>query len=91
MRPHPVDAEREGAAIPDQAAAEVETEVLDVLRSLGRRERTAAAQRAVSEPEVGPAANRAEAGLRDDVDEQAAGVVVLGRELVARDVDRLDL
>jgi hypothetical protein len=37
------------------------------------------------------AANHTEPALRDDVDEQSAGAVVFGRELIAGDVDRLDL
>jgi hypothetical protein len=36
-------------------------------------------------------ADGSDAGLRDDVDEEGAGVVILRGEAVARDVDRLDL
>ena len=56
-----------------------------------RRERAAAAQRAVAQVVAAAAAQRADARLRDDVDEQPAGAVVLRGERVAGDVDRLDL
>ena len=36
-------------------------------------------------------AQRSDARLRDDVDEEGAGVVIFRREAVARDVDRFDL
>ena len=48
-------------------------------------------ERSVAQAVADAAAHRPDARLRDDVDEEPAGVVVLGRERVARDVDRLDL
>jgi hypothetical protein len=60
------------------------------LRPLDLGERTAPGDRAVAQVVAAAAAQRPEARLRDDVDEQAARAVVLGRERVAGDVDRLD-
>ena len=55
------------------------------------RERVARAHRAVAQPVVEARSNRPDAGLRDDLDEERVGAVVLGGELVARDANRLDL
>ena len=56
-----------------------------------RRERIPAVHRAVAEPEVRAPAQGPEARLRHDLDEETAGIVALGRKLIARDVHGLDL
>jgi hypothetical protein len=50
-----------------------------------------ATHRAIAHREVGAAAQRPDARLRDDVDERAARIGRFRGELIARDVDRLDL
>jgi len=83
--------EREGALLARERPANDEDTDLHVLGPLDRRERRVARQRPGTHAVLGLAAQRAQARLRDDVDEEGARVVVLGREAVARDVDRFDL
>ena len=86
-----VDRDRKVADLLDDGAADVEAVAADLLRPLRRRELTLGAHRAVAEGCVGAAANRADAGLRDDVDERRPRLLGLGGKLIPRDVDRLDL
>ena len=64
---------------------------MDFLGSLGHRKRTAAAQAAVAESQLRHAVHRAEARLRDDVDDNAFDVVVFCGKGVAGDVNGFDL
>ena len=75
----------------DERPAETQAEVAVLRRPLTRDHRVPAVERAVVEAEPRLSAQRTHPGLRDDVDEEAEGRVVLGGERVARDVDRLDL
>ena len=75
----------------DQAPAGAAAEVDVPLGSPHRHERAAPAQRVVAHADVREVANGSETRLRDDFDRRAAGVVVLGGELIARDADRSNL
>ena len=85
------DAEIERALVLEQRAAQAEAVDGILLRTPDRHERAAAAQRVVAHSDRGVVADRSEARLRDDLDEDAAGAVVFRRELIARDADRSDL
>ena len=54
-------------------------------------ERAAPGQAIAAEPRAEVHAHRSESRLRDDLDVDAAGGVMLGRELIARDADRSNL
>ena len=80
----------ERGAVLDQRAREVAAVLLLPLGPLDVDQRAAAGERAVAQVVAAAAAQRPDPRLSDDVDEQAAGAVVLRGERVARDVDRLD-
>ena len=86
-----VEVDRERAAILDQRAAEVAAPVPALRRALFLHQWILAVHRAVVETQPRRRAQRPDARLRDDVDVQPAGAVVLGRELIAGDADHLDL
>src|SRR5207253_2633269 len=71
--------------------AHLDRRFLQPLRTFRRHERTLAGHRAVADMVEGLPANRSDAGLRDDVDEERARIVIFGGEAVARDVNRFDL
>src|SRR6185369_15510217 len=83
--------QREGRLLLLERATDADAGFVQALRPLRRHERALAGHRAVADVVEGLPANRADARLRDDVDEERAGVVILGGEAVARDVNRLDL
>ena len=89
LRAEHVDVERR--LVLDQAPAGAAAEVDVPLGSPHRHERAAPAQRVVAHADVREVANGSETRLRDDFDRRAAGVVVLGGELIARDADRSNL
>ena len=83
--------EVERALLADERAAEAEVVGTKLFRPLARRKRTACARGAVAQRDAREYADGADAGLRDDFHRHAAGAVILGRELIARDADRSNL
>jgi hypothetical protein len=83
--------ERKRALLARKCAADRDHTRLHVFGAFDRRERRVAGQRARTHAVLHLTAQRTDAGLRDDVDEKRAGVVVFGSEAVAGDVDRFDL
>ncbi len=93
IRHEAVDVDRERRLLLDDRSAEAAVVRLGQLGAFWRRGDALglpAAQLARAHAHVHVRAQRPDARLRDDVDEQAARVVILGGECVARDVDRLD-
>ena len=86
-----VDSQRKGGLVLHQRPADVSEVLLKILGPFPGGERVAGAHRPVAQSDVAVDAKRSYTGLRDDVDEQAAGEVILGSKRVARDVNRFDL
>src|SRR5690242_10255376 len=91
VRHRPVGLYRKRAPFRSDRTAEGQVVALNLLRALRRRKRTAAAERTASQPSLEAAAEPPQTGLRDDVDEERAGIVILGSESVACDMDGFDL
>src|SRR6185436_14045037 len=86
-----VEREAERAAVLDQRAAQRAAEAAVPRGSLLSDERVLAVHRAVVAVHAHARAQRTDARLRDDLDAQTAGQVVLCGELIARDAYGLDL
>jgi hypothetical protein len=90
-RRHATEVQVEGRLLPRQRPTKIDRVLLGALGSLCFDKRAAARPRPVPKTHGDVPSDRPHAWLRDDVNQQAAGEMILGGEAIARDANHTDL